>query len=102
MTISANGTLHSGDLLERNVDLYRDLSVVLKERLTFLRSGGNDPAAKETVEAIKAHHKALQTVLDLEASLVTRNRRGTENADLDLDAARAEIATRLAAWHSNQ
>ena len=101
MTISALDEFQSGDLLERNFELYRDLSVALKGRITLLKAGGGeDDRCKETVEAVKAHHRALQTVLDLEASLVKRSRCWTDGGgrELDLAAARAEILARLAVW----
>lgn len=101
MTISALDEVHGGDLLARNFELYRDLSVALSGRIALLKTGGGeDDRCKETVEAVKAHHRALQTVLDLEASLVKRSRCWTDGGggDLDLGAARAEILARLAAW----
>ncbi len=103
MTISAFEEVHSRDLLERNFELYRDLSVALLEKITLLRAGG-DPTGKDTAEAIKGHHRALQTVLDLEASLGKRNRCWTDGGggDLDLAAARAEILAKLAAWDGSR
>lgn len=101
MTISALEEFHSGDLLARNYELYRDLSVALLERIACLKGGaGGDAGCKETVVALKDHHKALQTVLDLEASLVKRSRCWTDGGgrELDLAAARAEILARLAVW----
>jgi hypothetical protein len=100
MTISALEKSRPSDLLERNFELYRDLSVALQERITLLKKGvGEDAGCKETLEAVKAHHKALQTVLDLEASLVKRSKCWTDGggSELDLAAARAEIVARLAA-----
>jgi hypothetical protein len=101
MTSSALDELRSGDLLARNCEMYRDLSLALKERIALLKAGaGGDAGCKETVEALKAHHKALQTVLELEATLVKRTRSWTDGGggELDLAAARAEILERLARW----
>ncbi len=101
MTISALDEVRAGDLLARNFELYRDLSVALSERITLLKAGsGEDDRCKETVEAVKAHHRALHTVLELEASLVKRSRCWTDGggSDLDLAAARAEILAKLAVW----
>ncbi len=90
-----------GDTLERTLELYRDLSVALQGRITLLKtSAGEDAGCKETVEALKAHQRALQTVLDLEAALVKRSRNWSDGggSGLDLAAARAEIHERLALW----
>ena len=89
------------DRLERSLELYRDLSLALRERITQIRSG---PSAlqeeKQTADAVRAHHKALQSIIDIEASLgkYTEARGGGASAELDLGAARAEIAARLARW----
>ena len=102
MTISAEGTAAAGDLLDRALELYRDLSVALRERITKFKgsSGVGDVDCVKDVEALRAHHKALQTVLEIEAGLVKRNRAGVqgEGGELDLDGARAEILARLAVW----
>jgi hypothetical protein len=100
MTISADAEERASDVLARNFEMYRDLSLVLKERIAFIRdASGGDAGCKEAVEAAKACHKALQTVLDLEASLVTRRRAWTDaGGELDLAAAREEVLARLAAW----
>jgi hypothetical protein len=88
------------DRLERNLELYRDLSVALRDQITRIKQGGGDAACKDAVEAVKNHQKALQTVLDLEASLVKKHKPWTDGSggELDLAAARAEILARLAAW----
>lgn len=100
MTISALEELGSNDFLDRNFELYRDLSVALQDRITLLKAGGEPTATKDAVDAVKAHHRALQTILDLEASLVKRKRCWTDGGggELDLADARAEILARLAAW----
>lgn len=101
MTISAVEGFGEGDMLARNLELYRDLFLVLKERIASIRvAAGEDAGCKETVEAVKAHHRALQTVLELEAGLVKRSRSWTDGGggELDLAAARAEVLARLGAW----
>ncbi|MBP7002244.1 hypothetical protein [Amaricoccus sp.] len=103
MTISAAEELRSADVLERNYEMYRDLSLALKERIAQIKGGADfDPDCKATMDALQKQSKALQTVLDLEASLAKRTRiwgdAGNGGAELDLAAARAEIARRLAAW----
>lgn len=101
MTISAiDQTRADEDRLERNLELYRDLTVALRDQITILRQGGGDAGCKDVVDAVKSHHKALQTVLDLEASLVKKQKSWTDGSggELDLVAARAEILARLAAW----
>lgn len=104
MTISAAEELRSGDVLARNFEMYRDLSLALKERIARIKEGveDDDPKCKATLDLLRDQSKALQTVLDLEASLVKRSKAwgdpGAGGGELDLVAARAEIAQRLAAW----
>lgn len=69
------------DRLERNLELYRDLSVALRDQITRIKQGGGDAACKDAVEAVKNHQKALQTVLDLEASLVKNTNPGLTGAE---------------------
>jgi hypothetical protein len=105
MTISALDEVRSDDLLGRNFKLYRDLSAALEGRIAQLKTGKDfDPACKETLEALKAQQRALQTVLELEASLVKRSRGWADGGgvDLDLTAARAEIVARLALWEGQR
>lgn len=96
----------SRDRLDRSLELYRDLSLALRQRITHIRSGpsGITPEEKQAADAVKAHHKALQSVLDIEASLgkYTESRSGGGGEELDLDAARAEIAARLARWSEQE
>jgi hypothetical protein len=87
-------------MLERNLELYRDLSVALQGRITILKTAaGEDPGCKETLAAVKDHQRALQSVLDLEANLVKRSGRWSGGGpELDLAGARDEILARLALW----
>ena len=99
MTISAiEPDRADEDRLARNLELYRDLSVALQERITVIRAGGGDAGCKD------AHQRALQTVHEIEAGLVKKNRSWTDGGggELDLAAARAEILARLAAWAGAQ
>jgi hypothetical protein len=101
MTVSASEPAAASDRLERSLELYRDLSLVLLGRITQLKAGTED---EEDVEAkaeraLNSHRKVLLTVLDAEASLEKRSRSGDgAGVQLDLDAARAEIVERLGAW----
>jgi hypothetical protein len=99
MTIPATEEFGEGDRLARNFELYRDLSLALTESIARVRAGG-DAACTDVADAVKAHHRALQSVLDIEASLVKKSRTWTAGGggELDLVAARAEILARLAAW----
>jgi hypothetical protein len=99
MTISARDQAADSDRLDRSLELYRDLSVALGGRIAQLKAGtGEDANCEQAADALKAHQRILQTVLDAEASLVKRSKAGAGGAsvELDLDAARAEIVARLA------
>ena len=98
-------------MLEGSLELYRDLSVALRGVIARLKADaggfagggvadGGKASKSEGVESIlSAHRKALQTVLDIEASFGKRRQAWADGAsELDLDAARAEIAQRLAVW----
>jgi hypothetical protein len=99
MTSSA-GEWADGDWLGRALQLYRDLSVALAARIVALRSEiGLDADCKEAMVAFKDHQRALQTVLDSEAKIGRRSKEWAGGSrELDLDAARAEIAARLSIW----
>ena len=98
MTNSADAAA-DGDRLDRTLALYRDLTVALRDRITFLEAGTEDDG-KGAAEKCREHRKALQTVLDIEAGLGKRTKAtdGGAGIALDLDAARAEIVERLAVW----
>jgi len=92
-------------MLEASLELYRDLSVALRGMIARLKAtAGSDAGAardtgKEVESALASHRKALQTVIDFEASFGKRKQAWADGAsELDLDAARAEIAQRLALW----
>ena len=88
-------------MLGRSIALYRDLSLVLQDRIAHLRAS---PAAgalcKEPAAVVQDHHRALQRVLDLEANLGKQRRAWLDGGavELDLAAARAEVLARLAVW----
>jgi hypothetical protein len=99
MTISAKADVRDSDLLERAMDLYRDLSVALRRAIDGLQADADTSGGpKGHLELIRSHQKSLQTVLELEASLGKRTKAGGGGVELDLDAARAEIRARLAQW----
>jgi hypothetical protein len=101
MTISAGESASDREVFERSIELYRDLSVALRERITHLKTeAGGSAGGPCRRELILRHQAALQSVLDLEAGLGTRVGRSgeTSGVELDLDAARAEIRARLALW----
>lgn len=103
MTNSAHDRMRDGDKLLDAVDLYRDLSGALRQRISLLKSHvGEDPDCGEAVKALQSHQKALQTVLDIEERLGKRINAGGAggSVELDLDAAREEILARLARWSS--
>ncbi len=83
--------------------MYRDLTVALQVRITHLTSGNGVADCKDLVSSVKEHSRALQSVLDIEASLDKRNRPiGEGGEELDLSAARGEILARLALWASGE
>ena len=101
MTISANRRAAPSEALEQSLELYRDLSMALAEKIAELKAGDvNADGCNESSETVKSHRKALQTVLEFEASLVKRSNAWIEGTSLELDliAARAEIVARLAVW----
>ncbi len=100
MTSSAGEWAGDGDLLGRALELYRDLSVALADRIAALKAGlGQKPECDDAVKALDAHRKALQTVIDQEAKIGRRSREWAGGTGvLDLDAARAEIVARLSVW----
>lgn len=89
------------ETLSESLELYRDLSEALRERIRVLKSNAREHAiSRHSVDAIQAHFKALQTVIDLEDSLARQASNGREGSieELDLNSARAEIASRLSVW----
>jgi hypothetical protein len=101
MTISAKALARDSDLLERSMDLYRDLADALRKQISGLQDAadfGGDTKGLNLEQAIRSHQKSLQSVLELEIGLAKRQDARAEGVELDLDAARAEIRARLARW----
>lgn len=101
MTLSALGAAANGDRLERSLELYREMSVALSGAIARVKAGTAGTGESKALEdALKAHCRALNTVLEAEASLVKRSTAGVvgKSGELDLEAARAEILARLARW----
>lgn len=75
--------------------LYADLAAELRARLDALQAG--DPS-EESRRLVKAHQQTLLMVLGFEEALANRRRGPAAHGGppLDLDAARAEVARRLA------
>ncbi len=89
----------AGDISQRLVEearaLYADLTEQLRRSLEQLKLDYITDEAKGLAEAIKAHRKALQTLLDYELGFA-KSAEGTKTSDdLDLDAAKTEVLGRL-------
>ena len=84
------------DRLERTLELYRDLTVALSDRIALLKAGTADDG-KGLGGDVKELQRALNTILEIEAGLGKR-RKAWGGVELDLDAARTEVAARLAVW----
>lgn len=82
-------------VLARARKLFADLAEALEAEIHRLRAEHqeDDGPIKTVTDLIQRNQKALQTVLDIEAKLLGR---AAEAPQLDLEAARAEIARRLA------
>ena len=100
MTSSAGEWAGDSDWLGRALELYRDLSVALADRITRMKAEiGDDADCKKTMDSFKDHQRHLQSVLDHEAKVGRRSREWAGGSGaLDLDAARAEIVARLSVW----
>ena len=100
MTSSASEWATDSGWLDRALELYRDLSVALSDRITELKAAlGEDPECKKTMDALQVHQRHLRTILDHEGKLGRRSREWAGGAgELDLVAARAEIVARLSVW----
>ena len=100
MTSSAGEWAGDSDWLERALELYRDLSVALRDRITALKAEiGGSADCKKAMEDFDVHRKHLQSVLDHEAKIGRRSKEWAGGSGaLDLDTARAEIVARLSVW----
>ena len=93
-------TIHPSRKLTENVltharTLYRQLTEELSRALTRLETDGPDPEAKGRAETIRAHRKALQTVLDIEAQFLREAEKAESVRSINVEAARREIYSRL-------
>ena len=86
MTSSAGEWAGDSDWLERALEMYRDLSVALRDQIMALKAEiGRVADCKD--------------VLDNEGKIGRRSREWAGGTgELDLDAARAEIVARLSVW----
>lgn len=75
--------------------LYADLTEQLQSTLAQLKRDYLTDEAKGLADALKAHRKALQSLLDFELGFA-KSAEGTKTPDdLDLDAAKTEVLGRL-------
>jgi hypothetical protein len=89
--------------LQDALALYRSLSDQLNRAIARLSQPEDDalPEAKARNEMIKAHQKALQTVLELEQRAAEQDERdAAARRYLDIAAARDEVLGRLARLRS--
>ena len=100
MTSSAGEWAGDSDLLERALELYRDLSVALRDEITALKAEiGADADCKTTMEASRRISGICRPFSTNEAKIGRRSREWAGGTgELDLDAARAEIVARLSVW----
>lgn len=82
-------------LMEQARSLYRDLNEELMAAIERLKSDENDMDAKTRSETIRAHRKALQTILELEVQFLKQAEKGRDAHELDLESARAEVMGRF-------
>jgi hypothetical protein len=94
MTISASDEAGFSGKLERALELYRDLSVVLRGQIAQLEAARGDELQGRSADEVIRFYSRFMRVADAEASLVTRTKAGS--GGLDLAAARAEVVARLA------
>lgn len=84
---------------ERALVLYDELATSLTSVIMRLRAqaDGDRALERDEIELIKSHQKAVLMVLDFEAQLFKRRIGAAIAGDraIDLDAARAEIVSRL-------
>lgn len=84
------------------LDLYRDLTVALSDRIADLKSGKAGVDCKKLGSDLADHRKLMQSVFELEANLGKSRKLGEgAGVELDLGAARAEVLARLAAWDAD-
>ena len=82
-------------LMEQARSLYRDLNEELMAAIVRLKCDDGDLDAKTRSDTIRAHRKALQTILELEVQFLKQAEKGRDAHELDLEAARAEVMGRF-------
>ncbi|WP_340109100.1 hypothetical protein [Pikeienuella sp. HZG-20] len=95
MTSKTGDTDKVERLLAHARQLYQNLAHELTCAIRVLHSGAEDLAARGRAETIRAHRKALQTIIDIELQLAKETRRPEQSHEIDIEAARAEIYRRL-------
>ena len=82
-------------LMEHARQLYRDLTEELIGAIDRLKADQSDTDVKARSETIRAHRKALQTILELEVQFLKQAEKGRDAHELDLEAAREEVMGRF-------
>lgn len=95
MTSALTDELISKKIMDRARKLYESLALELEHGLEKLKGGKEDPDAKARAETIKAHRRALQTVLEIEAQFLREAERAESVRAIDVEAAKREIYRRL-------
>lgn len=95
MTIPSGDAEAAERLLTHARQLYHNLAGELSKALRSIGAEAEDGAAKGRADTIRAHRKALQTVLEIELQLVKDAQREGAGHVIDLEAARAEVYRRL-------
>lgn len=96
MTLTPGEALGAERLLTHARQLYHNLANELAKALRVLNTGAEDDAAKGRADTIRAHRKALQTVLELELQFAKESPKSETMHEINIEAARAEIYRRLA------
>ncbi|MEL7466082.1 MAG: hypothetical protein AAFN79_18565 [Pseudomonadota bacterium] len=92
--ISLTDEAISAGILERAKALHELLSEELRAGIDRLKAGNEDDA-KARAETIRAHRKALQAVVEIEAQMMREAARKGELRAIDVEAAKREIYRRL-------
>ena len=82
-------------ILERAKALYDLLTEELNTGISRLKADMTDADAKARAETIRAHRKALQAVVEIEAQLMRAADRAGSLRAIDVEAAKREIYRRL-------
>lgn len=82
-------------LMEQARSLYRDLNEELIAAIERLKADDSYHEAKTRSDTIRAHRKALQTILELEVQFLKQTEKGQVAHELDLEAARTEVMGRF-------